>query len=148
MDILWNCTLKIDDNQEKITQHRLFIDNQYQSINRYQLVLYNIDIDCHRLSTSLIGHPGISHENTSKHYASNWYRISKKFHITWITLTVLVVLNNNKRLKLPVTIQDILNLRVPDDGEVPLGAYVELNFLYWLSLEIKKNHKVNLFISN
>ena len=38
-------------------RHRLVIDYQYQSINRYQLVL--IDIDCHRLLISSIGYPGV-----------------------------------------------------------------------------------------
>ena len=57
-------SLKIDDNQENVTQipfTRLVIDYQYQLINRYQLVFNNIDIDCHRLSISSIGHPVVCH---------------------------------------------------------------------------------------
>ena len=39
------------------TSHRLFINFQYQSINKYRLVL--IDIDTHRLLISLIKYAGI-----------------------------------------------------------------------------------------
>ena len=40
----------------KLTSHRLFVDFQYQSINKYRLVL--IDIDTHRLSISSIKYAG------------------------------------------------------------------------------------------
>ena len=48
---------------------RLDIDYQYQSISWYRLVL--IDIDCHRLSISLIRYPGISGVHASQETRQN-----------------------------------------------------------------------------
>jgi hypothetical protein len=55
----WKLTINrwsIDESHSK-RSHRLFIDFQYQSIDKYRLVL--IDIDTHRLSISSIKYAGI-----------------------------------------------------------------------------------------
>ena len=54
IDCYWK-SIPIDNHTN--LHHRLVISYQYQSINWYLLVL--IDIDCHRLSISSIGYPGI-----------------------------------------------------------------------------------------
>ena len=54
IDCYWK-SIPIDNHMN--LHHRLVISYQYQSINWYLLVL--IDIDCHRLSISSIGYPGI-----------------------------------------------------------------------------------------
>jgi len=53
IDCYWK-SIPIDNHMN--LRHRLVIDYQYQSINRYRLAL--IDIDCHWLSMSSIGYPG------------------------------------------------------------------------------------------
>ena len=79
IDCYWK-SIPIDNHTN--LRHRLVIDYQYQSINRYQLVL--IDIDCHRLSISSIGYPGLS----TKHYL--WTYLSGPL----VTLEELLVLNS------------------------------------------------------
>jgi len=54
IDCFWK-SIPIDNHTNLC--HRLVIDYQYQSINRYQLVL--TDINCHQLSISSIGYPGV-----------------------------------------------------------------------------------------
>jgi len=54
IDCYWK-SIPIDNHTN--LRHRLVIDYQSQSINRHRFVL--IDIDCHRLSISSIGYPGV-----------------------------------------------------------------------------------------